>query len=231
MSQPTIFLSYSHQDETWKKRLAKHLGVLEREGRLSVWDDRRIETGDDWYPQIEAALNTARVAVLLISADFLTSGFILGMEVPRLLERRKKEGLRIVPVIARSCPWKRVPWLASIQALPIDGKALKSFRGDRVDEELSRIATEILDGLEKDGGTEAKESFLEVYRRCLSPTYSHWDLAHAGVAQAGGAGSPIEAKLDDMYLPLRLAEGFDLNKTDRGGPSHRKTSSPARDRS
>ncbi|EXJ14095.1 hypothetical protein [Imhoffiella purpurea] len=34
-----VFLSYSHRDETWKDRVAKHLGVLAGEGR-EVWDDR-----------------------------------------------------------------------------------------------------------------------------------------------------------------------------------------------
>jgi hypothetical protein len=32
------------------------------------------------------------------------------------------------------------------------------------------------------------------------------------VAQAGTAGRPIEATLDDMYVPLRLGEGYDLRE-------------------
>jgi len=43
---PSVFLSYSHKDEDWKKRLRTHLGVLESQGLLDVWDDRRIEGGD-----------------------------------------------------------------------------------------------------------------------------------------------------------------------------------------
>jgi hypothetical protein len=36
------------------------------------------------------------------------------------------------------------------------------------------------------------------------------------VAQSGGANKPIEAKLDEMYLPLRLSTGFDPSDVDKG---------------
>lgn len=76
------------------------------EGLLSIWEDRRITEGDAWYPEIEEALNEADVAILLISADFLTSRFIRGEEVPLLLERREKEGIRAIPLILKPCPWR-----------------------------------------------------------------------------------------------------------------------------
>ena len=120
MSAPTIFICYSHKDEVWKERLVTQLGVLE----VDVWDDRRIPAGADWFPEIERAIGRASVAILLISADSLTSNFILGQEVPRLLERRQKEGLRVIPLIVRPCAWKEVKWLSSIQAWPKDGRPL-----------------------------------------------------------------------------------------------------------
>lgn len=71
-----IFISYSHKDEAWKDRLVTQLGVLQMQDLLEVWDDRRIGGGDDWLPAIENALNSCNVAILLISANFLTSKFI-----------------------------------------------------------------------------------------------------------------------------------------------------------
>ena len=53
MTAPSIFISYSHKDEEWKDRVVTHLRVLEMEDMLDVWDDRRIEAGDDWFPEIE----------------------------------------------------------------------------------------------------------------------------------------------------------------------------------
>ena len=108
MTKPTVFISYSHKDEVWKDRLVIQLGVLQQEGLLDMWDDRRIGAGEAWYQKIQEAIAKARVAVLLVSADFLTSKFILGEEVPRLLELQDKENLRIFPIIIRPCAWKRV---------------------------------------------------------------------------------------------------------------------------
>lgn len=43
----------------------------------------------------------ARIAVPIISAHFLTSDFIRRMEIPPLMERRRHQGRRIIPLIAR----------------------------------------------------------------------------------------------------------------------------------
>ena len=53
MTKPTVFISYSHKDEQWKDRLTSQLNVLAGEGILDTWADRRIETGEDWYQEIE----------------------------------------------------------------------------------------------------------------------------------------------------------------------------------
>ncbi len=142
-TRPTVFVSYSHEDEAWKNRLVKQLRVLELEGDLEVWDDRRISVGDDWLPEIEAAMARCRAAVLLISADFLTSKFILGTEVPEILRRREADGLRVIPVIVHPCAWKAVPWLSKIACRPKDGKPLASFPKSRAEQHLADLALEI----------------------------------------------------------------------------------------
>ena len=140
---PKVFISYSHKDEAWKERLQTQLAVLESEGLLSVWEDRQIAVGDDWYPEIERAIESAHVAILLISADFLSSKFIQGEEVPPLLERRKEEGLRVIPLILKPCAWPTVLWLSKIQGRPIDNKPLSSFDEHNQDHHLSELALEI----------------------------------------------------------------------------------------
>lgn len=143
MTPPSIFISYSHKDEDWKNRLETHLRVLEMQDYLNIWEDRKIEAGDDWYPEIEKALNNANIAVFLITANFLTSKFILGEEVPKLLERREKEGIRVIPVIVKPCAWARVKWLSKIQARPKDGRALSAGNEHQIDADLSALAEEI----------------------------------------------------------------------------------------
>ncbi|MFL6291780.1 MAG: toll/interleukin-1 receptor domain-containing protein [Thermoanaerobaculia bacterium] len=139
-TRPTVFLSYSHQDEDWKDRVVGHLKVLDAE--LDVWDDRRIAKGDAWLPEIQSAMDRAAVALLLISKDFLTSGFIKGTEVPHLLTRRK-DGLRVIPLFVRPCAWQAVEWLAKIQGGPKDAKPLSEHRKFRADKILAELALEI----------------------------------------------------------------------------------------
>jgi TIR domain len=70
-----VFISYSHKDQEWLYRLQTHLKPLVREG-LDCWDDTHIRPGDDWKQEIQNALDTAQIAVLLISANFFASDFI-----------------------------------------------------------------------------------------------------------------------------------------------------------
>ncbi|MGH1481916.1 MAG: hypothetical protein ACRBM6_24820 [Geminicoccales bacterium] len=38
-NRPSLFISYSHVDEAWKKRFQTQLEVLGMEGILDVWED------------------------------------------------------------------------------------------------------------------------------------------------------------------------------------------------
>ena len=143
MSMPTVFISYSHEDEMWKDRLVQQLQVLEEEGHLKLWTDREIEAEDDWYQRIQIAMEATNVAILLISAYSLTSPFIREEEVVQLLERRDAEGLRIFPVIVRPCLWDKVNWLTRMQVRPKDNKALSALDDNQVDVTLTEIAREI----------------------------------------------------------------------------------------
>jgi formylglycine-generating enzyme required for sulfatase activity len=147
-AMPTVFISYSHNDAVWKERLVKQLSVLENVGLLQVWDDQRIEAGQDWEQEIEAAMSDAAVTVLMVSADFLTSKFIKTKEIPRLLQRREQEGMRVIPVIVRPCPWKSVSWLSAMQARPKDGRPLAQGSRARYEADLTAIVEEIADILQ-----------------------------------------------------------------------------------
>lgn len=116
---------------------------MEHRGLLSVWDDRLIAAGDGWYPKIKQAIESADVAILLISADFHRSKFILGKEIPPLLERRKKEGLRVIPLILRPCAWQLVEWLSGIQERPKDNKPLSKGNDHDWEDCLSKLALEL----------------------------------------------------------------------------------------
>lgn len=95
-----IFISYSHRDREWLSRIKVHLKALTNEGlAIDVWDDSRIKSGQKWQEEIEKALNEAAIAILLISADFIASDFIIKNELPPLLKGAELKGTKIIPVI------------------------------------------------------------------------------------------------------------------------------------
>ncbi len=143
MTKPTVFISYSHKDEEWKDRLRPHLGVLEKVGHITIWDDRRIDAGATWYDEIRQVMERAAVAVCLISADYLDSDFCVKEEIPYLLERRARNGMTLIPVLLRPCAWKVCHWLTPIQMIPRDGQSVTSDFGDNWDEPFTEVAERI----------------------------------------------------------------------------------------
>lgn len=177
MPQPAVFISYSHKDELWKDRLVSHLRVLEYEGALDVWDDRRIHAGDDWHREIETALDNATVAILIISKDFLTSPFIRERELTKILEGRKEGRLRVIPLIAEPCAWQQVGVLQGIQARPRDGRPLSAAASHQVDKDLTALAVEIVNGTADIGGVVAVPE-----RRMTANGWLITTLAISGIA-------------------------------------------------
>lgn len=144
-AKPNVFISYSHRDEASKDRLLRHLNVLQNQGLLTLWDDRRMDAGDAWRNEIETAIEASNVAVLLVSASFLSSRFVLDVEVPRLLRRRDQEGLRIVPLIVEPCCWDCVPWLEPLNLFPKNAEPLSIKEKHEIERELAGFAGHILE--------------------------------------------------------------------------------------
>jgi hypothetical protein len=140
-----VFVSYSHKDEEFKDDLMTMLAGLQRQGLIDAWQDRRIEEGDEWRQAIQDAMSSCDLAVLLVSQHFIASRFIQDEELPRFLQRRRKQGLRVVPIIVRPCKWQSEPALKDLQALPRDNKAVITFAKDtgERDQVWADIATAI----------------------------------------------------------------------------------------
>ncbi|MBI3246580.1 MAG: toll/interleukin-1 receptor domain-containing protein [Deltaproteobacteria bacterium] len=141
LTQPYIFVSYSHRDKRFADELMVHLAPLRMRFAFDLWSDQKITPGDSWKSEIDTALGRANIAILLVSADYLASDWIAGTELPRLLKRAEGGETRVIPIILRPCAWAHTP-LAYFQAWPRDAKPfteLTEVQRDRAWAELTEV--------------------------------------------------------------------------------------------
>jgi len=126
MAPVEVFFSYSHKDEKLRDELALHLSMLQREGVISAWHDRKIGAGTEWATAIDEKLNSAGIILLLISPDFLHSDYCYDIEMQRAISRHEAGEARVIPIILRPCDWQRATF-GKLQAFPKDAKPVTKW--------------------------------------------------------------------------------------------------------
>lgn len=142
-----VFVSYSHKDKDILADVQRHFKPLKTD--IELWDDERIKAGAKWKEEIRQAIKTTKVAILLISTDFLGSEFIATEELPPLLEAAEKEGAVILPLILKPCIFEEMHHLNQYQALNPPSRPLSSMDANEREELLVNMVRQtkrILDG-------------------------------------------------------------------------------------
>jgi hypothetical protein len=103
---PNIFISFSHKDKSYRDGLVPALEAVAAI-RDRVWFDQKfIDIGDRFHPEIQRALAESRVGILLVSNHFLTSQYIKTHELPFLLRQAERGALKLgilyVSTVARA---------------------------------------------------------------------------------------------------------------------------------
>ena len=134
-----IFVSYSHRDREWLERLQAMMNPFLRKGELELWDDTRLKAGQKWLDEIRSALASCRVAVLLVSRDFLASDFIYREELPVILNAAKSGEIRLLWVYLSPALYEETP-IKGYQAAYDPTRPLASLTTVEQDDALKRIA-------------------------------------------------------------------------------------------
>jgi len=110
-----VFVSYSHLDKDFLTDIKRHFKPFLSD--LDFWDDTKIQPGQKWREEITNAVSDTKVAILLVSTDFLGSEFITSDELPPLLKAAEQEGAVILMVILKPCLFEAFPELNQFQAI------------------------------------------------------------------------------------------------------------------
>lgn len=141
------FISYSHSDKRALDELHANLEHYALSQGIRYWDDTKIPPGAKWREEIQKALKSAAIAILLVSPEFLASGFIARNELPPLLQAAEEEGVIILCVILRDCLFQdsnlRVFQSVNPPSEPLNGMSQR--KRDAVWVKVARIVKQCLE--------------------------------------------------------------------------------------
>ena len=111
-----LFISYSHRDKDWFERFERMLKpVANAENLCVVWSDKEIKPGEPWDDKITRALESSKIALLLVSSSFLASDYVNKSELPAIIGAHAEKGLGIFWVLLEQALFDFGP-LKNIQA-------------------------------------------------------------------------------------------------------------------
>lgn len=115
-----VFISYSHADQEFLTDIKRHFKPFLK--NIEFWDDTHIQPGQKWKDEIKKNIDSCKVAILLVSTDFLGSEFITAHEIPPLLKAAEENGATILNVILKPCLFDEFETLNQYQAMNAPSK-------------------------------------------------------------------------------------------------------------
>ena len=90
-----VFISYSHKDKGFAKKLA---GNLEKEGMKVWWDFDALKGGQDWQKEIERGIKQCQYFLVALTPDAVNSEWV-GNEIAYASQAQKT----IIPLHRKKC--------------------------------------------------------------------------------------------------------------------------------
>jgi hypothetical protein len=215
--KPIIFVSYAHDDEPEKPRgeeiqwlsfVMKFLRPAVKFGEIRIWVDRQMPGGTEWDEEIERHLRECNVFVLLVSANSMSSNYIIDKELKIARERRDKGELEVYPLLIEATPKAGLEGVRIFNLRPRNARPFQSYSlADRnqhmsdAADEIAEIAKQAADRKAAAGAAQNKLPEL------LTPKFEEFALTTKGRQGIVGPVTPDELKprkpaiLDIARLP------------------------------
>ncbi len=135
----TLLVAYAGEDADSVLPMFRLARGLIRQGVVDLWSSQALAAESDQEWRFRDAIERARVAVLLVSPQFLESEYALSGSVQRLFERRMGEGLELALAVLEPCDWRQHPLLGRLEPWNDDGEPLAVADQERGDSRYAAL--------------------------------------------------------------------------------------------
>ena len=126
-----IFVSYSHKDRAWFKRLQPLFMFDNQPTHLAyAWHDNELNAGDRWHDEICKELDRKDVFLCLLSHHFTVSRYIKDVEKRAALSRQERGESTIVRLYLEDMNPRDITDFKPFQSLPEHGKSWLCYKLD-----------------------------------------------------------------------------------------------------
>ena len=142
-----VFYSYVQEDEPVAEKLRRHLALLKRQELITDWYAGKVIPGKEPSEQIKEHLDSAKIILLLISANYLFSDYHDLVEVKRAMERSRADDAIVIPILLSPTDELEKAPFGKLIVLPRNRKPISKW-SDK-DEAFAEVAREIRAAVER----------------------------------------------------------------------------------
>jgi len=150
---PSVFMSHSHGDKPFARRLAIDLGAL----GAKVWlDEAEMNIGDSLFDKIEKAIDNVEFLAAVLSPNSVASSWVREELKQALSGQLSGRNIRVLPLLLRDCV---IPGF-------LREKLYADFRDEaKYEDQLSRLALSIGLRVDEPYGATVRDPFSERFDR------------------------------------------------------------------
>ena len=153
-----IFLSYHKNDSLYAEELKKMLNPF----NLRIWDESCLEGGEDIESEVKENIQKAKIAVLIVSSDYIADDSSIKNVSDQLLAEGKNQALTIMWLKSKACLAEETDL---VRYKPVSETPLASLKGNDFSMELVNISLKIKRKFyEEQSDEEEKELDVDVYK-------------------------------------------------------------------
>jgi hypothetical protein len=123
-----FFVSYSHQNKDWFRKLQPLLVFRPLAHIAHIWHDQELNAGDQWEQEIRRALAEMDIFVPLLTYEFLASEFIATVEAQEAFSRQQRGEVMILPLLVADMLERDVQQWLQFNPIPAWNRSWRSFQ-------------------------------------------------------------------------------------------------------